>query len=198
MFKHLIASLFIICVTVVAITVTTSAAFTATATLSGINFSTGHAALKLFGNLGYTNAGNNGNLTTTLQASSFDNIGPYWSRNHLLKYFNTGSVNLQTQLRAVITSDPSGLQDQVQVEVWLWSDVNQNGQADGPDTLTLISPAQTLKSLSLTPVALGQLNTGTPRGLKLVFKTADLPSSFQNQQSQFNFVIEGTTDGVTP
>lgn len=198
MWRPLLLNVLVITSVLAAMVVSTQAAFTAQATISGINFSTGHAALNLFGNLGYTNAGNNGNLTYILPGRSFNEIGPFWSTDYLLKYFNNGSVKLMTELRAVIQSDPANLAEQIMVETWLWEDVDGNGSESPGDNLTLIGSAQSLESLVTSPVALGQLNPGNPRGLRLRFMTDDLPPETQLQTLQLNFVIGGTTEGVTP
>lgn len=195
--RRIIMSCLMIAVTVVVMTMSTYAAFTASATVSGINFSTGRAELKLFGNLGYTHVWNNGNLGVTQPGFKFESLGPFWTGGYRIKYFNTGTSNLMTSLKVVANSDPANLQEHVQVQVWLWADVNKNGN-DGPeDSYTLISDFQPLANLVSTPVPLGQLDVHQPRGLRFKFKTDDLPSSTQNQTASFNFVIDGTTDGAT-
>lgn len=198
MWKHLISSALLIMITVAAITVSTQAAFTAQATISGISFSTGNAALNLFGNLAYTNAGNNGNLTYTLSGPSFQNISPNWTHDYFLKYFNNGSINLNTSLRVVVVNDPAGLANHLKAETWLWNDIDGNGGHSGPDTYSLLAPAQTLQNLTISPAALGQMNVHQARGILLRFTTGEMPSETQASSANFNFVIEGTTDGVTP
>jgi hypothetical protein len=197
MWKNILMSLAIMTVTGAAMTASTLAAFTAKATVSGITFSTGSAALKLFGNLAYTNPGNNGNLTTTLPGMEFDEIGPNWSDEYKLKYFNTGSVDLMTSLTLSAHEGSDDLAPHIMVETWLWDDTDGNGETDESDGYTLLATEQPLSNLVSTPVALGQLDSGDPRGIQLRFKTGDLPSSTQDQEATFDFVIQGTTEGTT-
>lgn len=198
MWKRLLSSAIIISALSASVMASTYAAFTAQATISGMNFSTGNAALKLFGNMGYTNAGNNGNLTTNLPGNAFQGIGPFWSGEYRFKYFNTGSVKLITSLQVQYPAESQTLAENIFVETLLWNDLNGNGQAEVSDTYEVLAAEQPLANLKTTPVPLGQLNPGNPRGVVLKFSTDDMPSETQNQTMNFSFLINGTTEGITP
>ncbi|PIY79271.1 MAG: hypothetical protein COY81_03605 [Candidatus Pacebacteria bacterium CG_4_10_14_0_8_um_filter_43_12] len=200
MLKKLLISALVITVTAASITISSYAAFVASATISGISFSTGRAELKIFGNIGYTNAGNNGNLTFTLPGPSFEGIGPNWNTDYPLKYMNTGPVYLATSLRAVVTSDEANLADDVMIQVWLWEDVDGNGSIaqGGSDTVTEVGPSQSIASLVSTPLLLTGLASGIPQGLIIRFSTGDLPSETQNKQLTVDFLLDGTTVAATP
>ncbi len=198
MVRRILTSLLIIVSVTASIAVSTQAAFTATATVSGINFSTGNASLQLFGNLGYTNAGNNGNLTHTLPGTGFSDIRPNWSKQYLLKYFNAGSMDLDTSIRAIIKEDTSNLASHIQVQTWIWQDSNGNGAYDGTDVLTPVGTQQTITSLANTPIPLGVLARHNARGLRMLFTTQDLPDETQQKKLVVDFVLNGTTANITP
>lgn len=197
MWRPITLNLLAIIALLAAMTVTTQAAFTAKATLTGITFSTGTAELKLFGNLGYTHIWNNGNLYPGQRGGTFADIGPNWKGSQPLKYINTGSVPLMTSIRAVVGNDPAGLADDITVSVWQWQDTDGNGQESNTDTFTQLSSPQPLSEMVSNSVTLGQLQRHDPKGLMLRFTTGDLSNETQKQSLSVEFIIDGTTQGVT-
>lgn len=200
MWKQLLSSTLMITTLVACMASSTYAAFTAEATVSGISFSTGRAELKLFGNLGYTNAGNNGNLTRILPGRSFEGIGPNWSERYPLKYFNTGSLPLQTSIQAHFDEEDEAavLAEHITVQVSRWNDLDGDGNPDSSDTYEAVGEPQTLAELKNSPLSLGEHPNDTARGLVLDFSTEDLPSETQDQSLEFSIILHGTTAGTTP
>lgn len=196
MWKQLASSALIISALSASVMASTYAAFTAEATVSGMSFSTGRAELKLFGNMGYTNAGNNGNLTKTLPGRSYEGIGPFWEDTYRFKYFNTGSVALVTSLSIDYPAESQTLAENIMVETLLWGDTDKDGVADPSDTYTVLAAEQPLSALKTTPVPLGQLDASSPHGVLLKFSTEDMPSETQDQELDFDFIINGTTEGT--
>ncbi len=193
--KNILKSLFIISVALTVMSVSTYAAWTASATVQNNTFSTGNAALRLYGNLGGV-PGTNAALTQTLAGSSFSNLYPNWQQDYLAKLYNNGTVNLQASVTGVYVSEDADLRNRISVEVWQWNDEGDGTTGPG-DTYSLLSAAQTLQSWRTNPVSLGQLDVGNTVGVLLRFTTGDLSNAYQGKTTVFDFLLDGTTTGAT-
>jgi len=195
--KSILKSLFLIVVTVAVVSGATYAAWTAQAKVEGNTFSTGSAALKLYGNLAGT-PGVNANLTDLLPGNSFDDVYPNWEEYYPAKLYNSGTVNLKTTVKGVYVSQTAALQDYIKVAVYKWNDDGDGVYEEGEKETLAYQNWKTLREWRTNPILLGQVDAKATLPLVFRFKTEeDLPNSLQNQNTVFDFVFDGTTEGAT-
>jgi predicted ribosomally synthesized peptide with SipW-like signal peptide len=185
----------------------TLAAFTAQAVVTGNTFSTGSASLLLYKDL----AGDavEDNLSQTLDNTvDFSNIVPGWTQDYVAKVFNAGTVPLNLTVNTLPTVSNTALQNEIKVEVFLWDDSNGDGVVDdGELGASVGGPMTMLAWQGLAPTGIpvnSNFGVGETQGVVFRFTTwnlindADETDELQGETMTYDFIFDGTTDGVSP
>ncbi len=195
--KKLILSVLVIAVCVLSVIVATKAAFEDTGKVAGSEFSVGNIQMRLLNSL---NGGTQeGNLLAQKQGPSFTNLFPGWVRDYSLKLYNNGSLNMLVSSESNYTTaeDPSTLRDYINVEVFDWDDSNNDGDVESGEISGSSLAKKTLIKWKTEGIPLGILGPSEVKGYVLRFSSESLPDTKQNALAKYDFVFNGTTDGVS-
>ncbi|MBP7927549.1 hypothetical protein KAZ57_00155 [Patescibacteria group bacterium] len=170
----------------------TYAAFSDTGKVLGSSFSVGSADLKLLKDP----AGGliNENLADEMAGPAFMNIGPNWKKDYAIKIYNnaTGKVQIATNANYLTTNDPDDLRSVIYVEPVLWSDGNNNGVVDAGEESTSFGK-KTITKWKTEGFDLGQVDSGSVKGLVLRFSTDSLSDTKQGKSGIFDFEFDSIT-----
>ncbi len=168
------------------------AAFSDTGKVLGSSFSVGSADLKLLKDP----AGGliNENLADEMAGPSFMNIGPNWKKDYAIKIYNnaTGKVQIATNANYLTANDPDDLRSVIYIEPVLWSDNNNNGAVDAGEESTSFGK-KTITKWKTEGFDLGQVDSGSVKGLVLRFSTDSLSDTKQGKSGIFDFEFDSIT-----
>lgn len=195
--KKLILSALVITVCVLSVIVATKAAFEDTGKVAGSEFSVGNVQMRLVDNLG--EGAQEGNLLVLKQGPVFTNLFPGWGKDYALKLYNNGSLNMLVTSESSYTTadDPSTLRDYINVEIFDWDDANDNGDVESSEISETSLATKTLIKWKTEGIPLGILGPNEVKGYVLRFSSANLPDTKQTALAKYDFVFNGTTDGVS-
>jgi predicted ribosomally synthesized peptide with SipW-like signal peptide len=201
--KNIFKSMSVILSLTLIITMSTNAAFTASATIQGNTFSVGSSQLRLWSDL-------DGGPDVQVLPNTVDflDISPFWTDDYFAKITNTGSVPLKLSV-AADEIVPHALATQINVKVYSWVDQDNDGVADLGELETTVTAENTLAGWQATPFDLSlavndngnfdtDMDAGETVGLHFVFSVGDLDPSYQGASTTYDFVFNGTTTGTTP
>ena len=195
--RKIILSFLTVVVAVGSVVVATKAAFDDVGEVQGTTFTVGNSDLKLLNDL---LAGTvESNLVDTKAGPFFSNLFPGWVKDYEVMIYNAGSLDLDVTSESNYTTadDPEDLRSYINVEVFDWSDSNSNGLFDeGEETLPSLGK-KTIIKWKTEGIPLGLLGAGDFKGLLLRFSLDTIPTTKQGQIAKYDFIFEGTTDGVT-
>lgn len=199
MLKNILKSSVVLTAVATVVTMSTLAAFTASATVNGNTFSTGTVGLKLFTDLAGTS--DPANLTSTKDNTvDFMGIMPLWSDDYAAKVHNSGTVPLDVEVEAVVEVDDDYLADAIMVDFYLWDDtIGVTAGVAEPSEITWVAE-QSLLDWETTPfVVATPLAAATTQGVYFEFEVGDLDNTYQNRTVTYDFVFNGETPvPVTP
>ncbi|HOD01543.1 MAG TPA: hypothetical protein PKH50_02385 [bacterium] len=164
----------------------TYAAFTDKAKVLGSTFKVGSANIMFLENL--TLETDPQNYKDELPGPVFNNIGPGWTQDYLVKLVNATSskITVSTNANYQTADDPKDLRSDIFVEIIRWSDANQNGIVDSGEETSTIGK-KTIIKWKTEGFALGDLLYGQTMGLILRFSTPSLSESKQGATAVFDF-----------
>ena len=162
------------------------AAFADRGDVKGTTISVGSADIKLLSNL----AGGTGesNLVEELVGPTFEHIAATWSADYLLKIFNNSSsaVSLFSTADYLTVNDPEDLRSIIYVEIFDWSDADNDGLAT-PTEIGATYGKKTIVKWKTEGFSLPNLNSGTVAGFVLRFSATNISGTKQGAQAVFDF-----------
>ena len=158
----------------------------------GASFSVGSADIKLLKDLSLGTELIN--LVDDTPGPGFNNIGPNWSADYLMKIFNNGTskVTVKSHANYSTSNDPDSLRDVIYAEIFAWSDLNSNGIVDpGEKGNSMGAPKTILRwKNDADGIILGEIESGQVKAYIVTFSTLDLSSTKQGKSGMFDFEFE--------
>jgi len=180
---YLIGSLVLIIAVAAGITY---AAFTDKAKVLGSTFSVGSANLMFLEDLAMGTDPRN--YRDELAGPTFENIGPGWTQDYLVKLISMASsrITVSTNANYETANDPEDLRSDIFVEIIKWSDMNQNGTVDEGEEISVVGK-KTIIKWKTEGFTLGDLFYGQTMGLILRFSAPSISESKQGASATFDF-----------
>jgi predicted ribosomally synthesized peptide with SipW-like signal peptide len=164
----------------------TYSAFTDQAKVAGSTFSVGSANLMFLESLSMGT--DPANYRDELPGPSFDNLGPGWQQDYLVKLISmaTSKIGITSKAYYETVNDPKDLRSDIMVEIIKWADTNQNGIVDpGEEGLSL--GQKSFIKWKTEGFSLGELNHGQTMELILRFSTPNISATKQGAAATFDF-----------
>ena len=164
----------------------TYAAFTDKAKVLGSTFSVGSANIMFLNSLPLGT--NPTNYIDNLPGPTFNNIGPGWTQDYLLKIIALGTSRLALSTNAYYetANDPKDLRSDIKVEIIRWNDMNQNGELDEGEEGPSLGQ-KTIIKWKTEGFSLGELNYGQTMPLILRFSVDNISDAKQGTSAVFDF-----------
>lgn len=162
------------------------AAFTDKAQVLGSTFKVGSANLMFLEDLAMGT--DPINYRDELPGPTFENIGPGWTQDYLVKLISmaTSKIGISTNAYYETVNDPDELRSDIYVEIIKWNDSNQNGIVDsGEEGLNL--GKKTIIKWKTEGFALGEIFYGQTMGLILRFSAPAVSDLKQGASAVFDF-----------
>ena len=166
------------------------AAFSDTGKVLGSTFSVGSADIKML--IDASKGTEATNLTDELSGPSFTNIGATWTKDYLLKFYNssTSTITLTTNAKYSTANDPGELRQYIYVEPIAWDDANLNGIVDSGEAGQSYGK-KTIVKWSTEGFSLGNIDINSVKPLILRFSTENLSETKQGKTAVFDFEFDG-------
>ncbi|MFH1648486.1 MAG: hypothetical protein ABIA11_02025 [Patescibacteria group bacterium] len=166
------------------------AAFSDKGKVLGSSFSVANSDIKIMADT--TQGTNPANLVDEIAGPSFDNIGQTWQQDYAIKLVNGGTTKLQVMSNAYYetANDPENIREHIYVEIFEWSDANNDGIAD-PGEYPNSLGKKTIIKWKTEGIALGEFNPGQSKPLVIRFSTENLSETKQGATALFDFIFEG-------
>ena len=166
------------------------AAFSDKGKVLGSSFSVANSDIKIMADT--TQGTNPANLVDEIAGPSFDNIGQTWQQDYAIKLVNGGTTKLQVMSNAYYetANDPENIREDIYVEIFEWSDANNDGIAD-PGEYPNSLGKKTIIKWKTEGLTLGEFNPGQSKPLVIRFSTENLSETKQGATALFDFIFEG-------
>jgi hypothetical protein len=165
------------------------AAFADRGDVLGSKFSVGSADLKLYQDV--TLGPEPDNLVDQLDGPEFINISSNWFGYYPIKLLNNGTnvVALSSNADYETANDPEDLRQLINVEIYEWEDINNDGIAEDPE-LTRSWGQKSIVKWKTEGYILDNLDPGQTRGFVLEFSTQSISDTKQGASAIFDFMFD--------
>ena len=166
------------------------AAFSDKGNVLGSSFSVASADIKIMADT--TQGTNPANLVDEIPGPSFENIGQTWHEDYALKLVNNGTTKLNVISNAYYETinDPQDIRESIYVEIFEWSDANNDGVADEGEYPNSYGIKKTIVKWKTEGIDLGEFNAGQSKPLVIRFSTENLSDTKQGATAIFDFIFE--------
>lgn len=164
----------------------TYAVLTDKAKILGASFSVGSADIRLLSDV--TGGVDPANLVDEMPGPSFEGVGPYWSKDYLVKIYNNSAtaVALTTNAYYETVNDPAELRQIIFVEPFGWADADSDGVVDAGELGASLG-RKTIVKWKTEGFDLGTLDSGVVKSLVLRLSTDSVAESKFGATALFNF-----------
>lgn len=154
--------------------------------LKGAVFTTSTVELKFLRNL--SSNVENENLTSELSGISFDGITSDWVNNYPVKLVNKSgsSMNVSSYANYATANDPASLRYSLNVEIFKWNDLNNNGVLDDGELGDSLG-RKTFVKWKTEGFTLGSFQPGIIQSYVLQFTAENITDSKQGATGSFDF-----------
>lgn len=170
----------------------TYAVLSDTANILGASFSTTSTDIKFLASV--SGGLDTSNLADSLAGPKFHNISSGWVSSYPIKILNNASEDLILTSSAFYetANDPESLRSIINIEVFPWEDVNNNGLHENSELATSLGK-KTIIKWKTEGFELGTIKSGEVKGYVLEFSVDTLVESKQGASGLYDFEFTGST-----
>jgi len=154
--------------------------------MKGALFTTANVQIKFLKDVSAGTASNN--LVSEISGVNFDNIYNYWTTDYLVKLVNIsgGNVKISSFSNYLTADDPASLRYSLFVEIFRWSDTNNNGIVDEGELQESLGKKSFVK-WKTEGFDLGTFETNKVNSFVLRFSAENLTDAKVGQSGKFDF-----------